>query len=132
MSRVDVILALLDNPTQASTEVGAFLQADPDECWRCGYTVDNDNRVGACDRCIADLRNETKEYLPGWQPESNVEAMRALAAAAERCFAVIAEAVHRSAVALGPVCLEINRQLGTVRAISESEWREARDRSDRP
>lgn len=63
VSRIDQIEELLAAPSQHDPDEdrpwvhkGMQLPAE-DDCWRCGFRIDNDSDVGACSRCIDDLKH---------------------------------------------------------------------------
>lgn len=59
MSTIDKILEVLDQPTQhpgdSSYPTGNTAE---DSCWRCGCPLKEANPLGACSKCITDLRSE--------------------------------------------------------------------------
>lgn len=70
MSRLDKIEELLASPSQHSAEHGYTTLTEESQCWRCGVWLAVEDRaleLGACNRCVEDLRNPApaaEEWLP--------------------------------------------------------------------
>lgn len=72
--RIDEILRVLDNATQASTEHGYAFQVPKELCWRCDCKIDTDSPTELCSRCIEEMRAE-KPHAPRTFIETVFDAM---------------------------------------------------------